>query len=141
MIKKNKLLIIMVSILFCILFTPKLSYADGTKFLTPKLNIDETGIKFDRGDSTTENSFENAKNEVKAINRILQEYRLFITFGSGIASFTLIGVFIVNLMKLGNSKGNPQARSKAVTALIFTGVATALAGSITLLAGLFYNFF
>lgn len=139
MIKKNNILIIIISVLFCILLTPKLSYASNTKFLTPKLSIGTSGIKFDNSD-VTENSFKNAGDEVKAINTILGEYRLLITFGSAVVSFTMIGIFIVNLMKLGNSRGNPQARSKAITGLIFTGIATALAGSVTVIAGLFYNF-
>ena len=52
----------------------------------------------------------------------------------------MIGIFIVNFIKLANSKGNPQARSKAVGALIFTGIATAMLGSIVTITKLFYNF-
>ena len=139
MMKKNKLIVIIISVLFCILLTSKLSYADDGKFLTPKLKITTSGIKFDNS-KVTENSFKNAEDEVLAINTILGEYRLLIAFGSGIVSFTMIGIFIANFIKLGNSKGNPQERQKAITALIFTGIATALAGSVTTITTLFYNF-
>lgn len=138
MMKKNKILIVIVSILFSIFFMYDLSYADS--FISPKLKIESSGIRFDAKDSTTETSFKDAENEVKAINTILKEYRLFVTFASGIVSLTMIGLFIMNLIKLGNTKGNPQARNKVITALIFTGVATALAGSVTTIVGLFYNF-
>lgn len=138
MTKNNKLLIVIISILFCTLFTPELSYASG-KFIKPKLSIGTNGIKF-QNDDTVENSFKNAGDEVLAINTLLEEYRLFITFGSAIVSLTMIGIFIVNLIKLGNSRGNPQARSKAITALIFTGISTALAGSVVTITTLFYNF-
>lgn len=139
MTKYIKLLIIIISILFCNMFTNQLSYASGGKFITPKLDITTSGIKFKDSD-TVEDSFKNVENETLAINALLGEYRLLITFASAIVSFTMIGVFIVNLIKLGNSRGNPQARSKAITALIFTGISTALAGSVVTITTLFYNF-
>lgn len=138
MIKKHKLFIIVFSILFCMMFKFTSSYADNSTFLTPNLVINDEGIKFDS--NSTEKSFSKAENEVESINTLLGEYRLLITFGSGVVAITMIGIFIVNLIKLGNSRGNPQARSKAIAGLIFTGLATALAGSVTMITGLVYNF-
>lgn len=117
------------------------SYAsslNNPKFISPKLKITSSGIKFDNGEGT--NGFKNSTNETGAINAILSEYRHLITVGSGIVSLTMIAIFVMNFMRLGNSKGNPIERNKAITGLIFTGIATALAGSVTLFTSLFYNF-
>lgn len=129
---------VMAIILFVSMFTiliPQNAYADS-QYLKPKLQINDKGIRFDAENST----FDKTENSVGAINRILKEYRIWIVFASGMTSFIMMGLFIINFMKLANSKGNPQARQKAVSALIFTGVATALIGSATLVTQLFYNF-
>lgn len=135
MLKKRKISLILGVILFLTFLMPNTFYSNAS-FFTPKMEIKENGIHF----SNTDNGFKNIGNEEKAINTILTEYRLLIAFGVGVASFVMIGIFIVNFIKLANSKGNPQARSKAVGALIFTGIATAMLGSIVTITKLFYNF-
>lgn len=73
------------------------------------------------------------------MGEILVQYRSLITFLAGIALISMIGFFIINLIALGNSKGNPQERQKAITGLIVSGIATAGLGSVTLFTALFYN--
>ena len=73
------------------------------------------------------------------LNRILTEYKGIIVFISGIAMLSMIMFFILNFIELGNSRGNPQARQKAINGLIISGVATAGLGSVTLIVQLFYN--
>jgi hypothetical protein len=51
----------------------------------------------------------------------------------------MIVLFIVQFMKLGASAGNPQARSQALTGVLWTGIAAALLGSVTIIVGFFYN--
>ena len=81
-----------------------------------------------------------AKKEKKQVlNKILTEYRGIVTFISGIGTLSMIMFFIMNFIALGNSKGNPQERQKAIHGLIVSGVATAGLGSVTLITGLFYN--
>lgn len=142
MIKESKMFVAIFSIFLCLVLVSPFSFAgnksSSSKFISPKLSITDSGIKFDS--SATENGFKKSTDEVGAINSILAEYRILISVGSGIATLTMVALFVVNLMKLGNSKGNPQARQKAITALIFTGISTALVGSITLATTLFYNF-
>lgn len=137
--KKFKAIIMATFISIFMIFGTQTTYADS--FISPKLNISDKGIRFDK----TQNGFkvEGEKNQeyiVRGINSILSEYQILVTFGSGIVSFMMIALFIINFMKLANTKGNPQERSKTVTALIFTGIGTALAGSVTLISQLFYNF-
>ena len=76
----------------------------------------------------------------KAFSEILTQYRSVVTFVSGIALISMVLFFIFNLIALGNSKGNPQERQKAITGLIVSGIATAGLGSVTLITTLFYNF-
>lgn len=136
---KIKKCIIVFCALFIILLNCNPSYADiDEKYLTPNLKITSTGIKFD--DSSSEKSFKKAQNEVSAINTVLKEYEILINAGSAIVSLTLIGIFIVNFIKLGNTRGNPQERQKVISSLIVVGLATAMAGSVTVVTKLFFNF-
>ena len=95
-------------------------------------------------DSSTNNIKEGLADSSKTgtngiLNRILKEYRGIIVFISGIAMLSMIMFFILNFIELGNSRGNPQARQKAINGLIISGVATAGLGSVTLIVQLFYN--
>ena len=140
MIKFKKGIIVLIT-LFLVLISSNFVYGEediNAKYITPSLKITNSGIKFD--DSGAENAFKKSQDEVSGINKILEEYSLLINVGTGIVSLTLIGIFIINFIKLGNSKGNPQERQKAITGLIVTGVATAMAGSVTILTKLFFNF-
>ena len=80
-----------------------------------------------------------AQKATPALNKILKEYRGIVVFISGIALISMIMFFIFNFIELGNSRGNPQARQKAVHGLIVSGIATAGLGSVTLIVQLFYN--
>ena len=132
--KKLKAIIMATFISIFMIFGTQTTYADS--FISPKLNITDKGIRFDKAQS----GFDKIDDTVGNINSVLKEYRTLVTFSSGIVSFMMIAFFIINFMKLANTKGNPQERSKTITALIFTGIGTALAGSVTLVSQLFYNF-
>lgn len=90
-----------------------------------KLNIGGAG--FDEADSDG------------AWNTIISQYRGFIVGVSGIGAITMLAIFIFMFLKLGASAGNPQARSQALTGLMWSGIATAGLGSVALIVGLFYN--
>lgn len=75
-----------------------------------------------------------------AFNTILTKYRRIITLASGLATITLVAVFIFLITKLGTTGDNPSARSKVIAGLIVSGIAVALLGSVTLIVGLFYGF-
>ncbi|MBG9693338.1 hypothetical protein ABD91_20200 [Lysinibacillus sphaericus] len=74
-----------------------------------------------------------------AWSQILTKYRGFIVGISGIAAITMVGVFIFHFIKLAGSATNPSARSSALTGLMWSGVAAAGLGSVSLVVGLFYN--
>lgn len=75
------------------------------------------------------------------LNRLLTKYRVIIVFLLAFGMLSSIMFFIFNFIELGNSRGNPQARQKAVNGLIMSGVSTAGLGSVILITTLFYNIF
>ena len=79
------------------------------------------------------------KEKGKILNRVLTEYKGIVTFITGIALVSMIMFFVLNLIALGNSKGNPAERQKAVTGLIVSGIATAGLGAVNIIVALFYN--
>lgn len=70
--------------------------------------------------------------------KLIDKYKGFITGVAGIAAVTMVVLFIVNLLKLGSASGNPQAKSQALSGLLWTGIATAGLGIVTVIVGIFY---
>lgn len=70
---------------------------------------------------------------------IFAKYKVIILGISGIATLTFVILFIINFVKLGASGDNPQARRAQITACLWTGIATALCGSIMIVVGMFWN--
>ena len=73
--------------------------------------------------------------------KILGEYRELITIISSIATLTFVLIFIISFVKLGNTAGNPQGHTAAMTGIIISGIATAGCGGVALITGVFYNLF
>ena len=71
--------------------------------------------------------------------KIMDKYKGIITFVGGIATVTMVAIFILNFMKLGSTATNPTERQKVLTGLIWSGIAAALLGSVTLIVGVFYG--
>lgn len=69
----------------------------------------------------------------------IDKYRFWISGFSGIAAVTMILFFIINFMKLGASSGNPQGRSNAIQGLVWTGLAAAGLGGVSIVVAFFYN--
>lgn len=74
-----------------------------------------------------------------AWTQIIKKYRVFIVGISGIAAITMVVIFIFQFLKLGASAGNPQARSQALVGLLWSGIAAAGLGAVSLIVGLFYR--
>jgi len=75
----------------------------------------------------------------KAWEDFIGKYRNFITGIAGIGAVTMVVLFIIQFLKLGASAGNPQARSQALVGVLWTGIAAAGLGAVTLIVGFFYN--
>lgn len=72
-------------------------------------------------------------------NTIFARYHGVIIGIAGVCTLTFIVFFIINITKLGGSTGNPNARSEALKGVLWTGIAAAACGSVTLIASLFWN--
>jgi hypothetical protein len=78
-------------------------------------------------------------NDTSAWNQLFDRFKGVIVGLTGVGTLVMIVLFIIQFMKLGASAGNPQARSQALTGVLWTGVAAALLGSVTIVVGFFYN--
>lgn len=74
-----------------------------------------------------------------AWNAFISKYKNFIVGIAGMGTVTMIGVFLYNFMKLGTTSTNPTERSKVLQGLIWSGIASAGLGSVTLIVGFFYG--
>jgi len=79
--------------------------------------------------------------QASAWNQFIEKYRNFIVGIAGIGAVTMIVLFIIQFLKLGASAGNPQARSQALVGVLWTGIAAAGLGAVTIIVGFFYNAF
>jgi len=74
-----------------------------------------------------------------AWSNIFVKYKTFIAGISGVAAITMLVFFIINFMKLGASSGNPQARQQALMGVLWTGLAAAGLGAVSIFFGFFYS--
>ena len=79
------------------------------------------------------------KKSGQAWTDIIAKYRNFIVGISGIGAVAMVMFFIFNLLKLGATSGNPSERSKALSGLVWSGIAAAGLGSVTVIVGFFYS--
>ena len=100
--------------------------------LTPAEGSTKMSLKITGGGFTDGGS-------AKAWGDFIAKYRNFITGIAGIGAVTMVVLFIVQFLKLGASAGNPQARSQALVGVLWTGIAAAGLGAVTLIVGFFYN--
>ena len=104
------------------------------------LKLDDINITYDstngikHGDNSAWNQY---GDQDSAWTTIFDKYKGVIMGVSGIATLTMVVLFILNFMKLGQAAGNPQARSQALTGLLWTGLAAAGAGGVTVFVGVF----
>lgn len=132
--KRNALFLVLMMVL-SVIMSFGTAFADpvADNGQIPTIEVDENGIKF------LGNTSFGSGNQDDTWNKILVQGRKFIIGVSGIGALVAIGVFIVSFMKLGSSAGNPQARSQALSGIMWSGIAAAGLGSVTLITGLFYN--
>ena len=89
--------------------------------------------------SSTGEVSSNADGSEDAFGKIIEKYKGVITFVSGIGAITMIGIFIFHFMKLGSTASNPSERAKVTTGLIWSGLAAAGLGAVSLIVGVFYG--
>lgn len=119
-------------VLLILFFSISTSFADDLPS-SMHINMGEDGlIRLTREDSNQGS---------KAWAVIILRYRKFIVGVAGLGAVTMVALFIKHFVVLGTVAGNPQAREEALKGLLYTGLATALLGSVSIIMSLFYNVF
>lgn len=106
-------------------------------FLAERPNVDDMKVEMS-ADGSIE-IFGMGTGDTNQWNNLFGKYRTVVVGVSGVGAITMIVFFIINFMKLGSSAGNPQARSQALTGVLWTGLAAAGLGAVSIIAGFFYN--
>ena len=101
-------------------------------------DIDDISVKMKDGKLNT--TFDDQSgNSTKTWNTIFKKYRIAIVGISGVLTLTFIVLFLINFFKVGAASDNPTERRKALIGVLWTGLAAAGSGSVTLICSLFWN--
>lgn len=108
-----------------------------TVYLSVKPNTSDVGVSMGTNGKLEIDGI--SSDDTSAWNSLFGRIKGIIVGLTGVGTLAMIVLFIIQFMKLGSSAGNPQARSQALTGVLWTGVAAALLGSVTIIVGFFYN--
>lgn len=139
--KKNIVFALLLMLMFAIIMNfavPLEAFAAPTSGTSGNNQIPGVSIQPDGTINIKGAGFDQAKGG-NAWGQIIGKYRTFIAGVSGIAAITMVVIFIFQFLKLGASAGNPQARSQALVGCLWSGIAAAGLGAVTLIVGLFYH--
>ena len=100
---------------------------------------DDFGINYTQNGIEKGNAYGGNSDQADVWNKIFGEYKGIIVGITGIGTLTMVALFIFNVMKLGQSAGNPQARRADLTGLLWTGLAAAGLGGVTIFVGFSQN--
>lgn len=139
MVETSKQTVLKVLTMFTLLFSlfmcnPTLAFAEGS---ATAMNDFEVNMNGDTGFNITGSGFTNDKTQ--AWNDFIKKYKNFIVGIGGMATVTMLGVFIFMFAKLGASAGNEQARRQAINGIMYAGIAAACLGTVTTIVGFFYS--
>ena len=126
-------------LLFIILFSMMIPFVGTT---SKALSMDDLGLNYNstQGIVTQSGSaWEKNSSQANAWNTIFTKYKGVIMGVSGVATLTMVVLFIMNFMKLGSTANNPQERTRVLTGLLWTGLAAAGAGGVTIFVGVASN--
>jgi hypothetical protein len=108
-----------------------------TVYLSQKPTTGEVGVQMGEDGKLVIDGI--SSDDQSSWNQLFSRFKGIIVALTGVGTLVMIVLFIIQFMKLGASAGNPQARSQALTGVLWTGVAAALLGSVTIIVGFFYN--
>lgn len=100
------------------------------------LGMDDVLIDLDEGRLVISNLM---VSDIDAWNQIYDSVSGIITGLSGLGILVCLLAFVINVLKLGASAGNPMEREKSLKGILWTGVATAGCGAAALIFGIAYN--
>ena len=125
-------------LLFVLLFSMMIPFIGTT---SKALSMDDLAINYSNNgiDRGANSAWEKNSDQADAWNTIFTKYKGVIMGVSGIATLTMVVLFIMNFMKLGSTANNPQERTRVLTGLLWTGLAAAGAGGVTIFVGVAAN--
>lgn len=145
--KVSKLLYILAIIAMCFISFPRveakaISYDTNALYNGFHFGADNTGPKDimekDVGDMKMKKS---SSNDGEFWNSIYRNYGQGLIIFSGVVALIFVALFIINITKFGASAANPEKRKQAISTLLWTGIASAIFGGVTLVAGISYGLF
>ena len=84
----------------------------------------------------------NRKTDAKKLDKLLKSYKEFITLVGGVATITMVAIFITHFIKLGTLGTEHWVVKRSVMiGLLWSGLSAALLGSGTLIFAIVYNAF
>lgn len=101
-------------------------------------DINEFSVSMDENGNIS-TSFDNDTNSTSTWATIYQKSKGFIVGFAGLGTIIFLFFFIKNILAVGAASGNPQRRSEALIGVLWTGIAAAGCGSVTVIAALFWN--
>lgn len=101
--------------------------------------LNDFTITMGEGGITT--SLDNSGDSKTVWEELFSKYKTIILGVSGIATLTFILLFIKSFLLIGANSDNPSGRREAINGCLWTGIATALCGSVMVVVGLFWNAF
>lgn len=134
-IKKRKAGLIMLFITLFMLIMPIITAVPAHAMSVDDLAISyESGGKISMGKEWADNA-----DQTTAWNKIFDKYKGVIVGITGVGTLTMVALFILNFMRLGQAAGNPQKRTEALTGLLWTGIAAAGLGGVTIFVAVSTN--
>lgn len=112
-------------------FNPVVHREDAGDINDVSISITDGKLSLSGGGLTNTSSSE-------AMSGLINKYKVIIVCFSGFGAVTMIAFFIMNFLKLGSTATNPSERAKVLAGLVWTGIAAAGLGSVSLLVGFFY---
>ena len=76
-----------------------------------------------------------------AKSTIISRYKGLVTFFGGLATISMVAIFIKHFIELGAKASNPMERHQITSGLIWSGLAAACLGSVTFLFSVVYGVF
>ncbi len=74
-------------------------------------------------------------------SKVSSKYRGYLNIGLGVLAVTTFLIMIFQFVKLGYAGSNPAERKKAITGILFSGIATALFGGLAVVVSIFASAF
>lgn len=102
------------------------------------IQVDGSGVKIQPGDMPDMTQVTGVKDAVDDL--VMPQVRAVAQVITTICTVICLAAFLISVTKLATSAGNPQARQRALTGILISGIALALFGGAWVVVSFFWNF-